>query len=109
MTTLSNAARLATNLATLRQYLQLKFYPDIFSRPPDIADDDDTWLISPVDRALRLHDEFVTFCGERQADWYSIYIQELRAFFAACGETDLIVQLTLREEPVMRHLRRFCQ
>ena len=108
MTSIDTAARLATNLATLRQYLQLKFYPDLFTRPPGVDEYDESWPVSPIDRALRLHDEFVVFCGEHQTDWYNEYVHELNHFFAQCGETPLIVKLTLREEPVMRHLRRFC-
>lgn len=110
MTASDTTARLAVNLATLRQYLQIKFYPDLFRCPPgwDEDDEDSSWPISPIDRALRLHEEFVVFCGERQADWYEAYVVELIALFAACGETALVAHITLREEPVMRHLRRFC-
>lgn len=79
-----------------------------FDEPSEPADDEACAYYTPQQRVLMLHKVFVTICGPRQAEWYWHFIEELIHFFGQCGETELIVQLTLREPRIMAYLRPYC-
>ncbi|ARK10103.1 hypothetical protein A6C57_06980 [Fibrella sp. ES10-3-2-2] len=82
---------------------------DLGFEDPDEKDPEDAFVgYTPVQRVLMMHRLFVIFCGHRQNDWWSDYVAELLHFFGECGETPLILQLTLREPEVMRACRPFC-
>ena len=126
--------RLTANLALLRQYLDQVFYPQLLPQATTTEPDDEQQgnnpfadfnvdlsdfnpcldteaavaYYTPIQRVLMLHRLFVVFCGHRQTNWWDAYIAELLHFFGECGETPLIVQLTLREPEVMQTLRPFC-
>ena len=101
-------SRYENNLTTLKRYLTQIFYPSIFIPSNRVDEVDDSWMLSPAERAILLHREFVVFCGENQTLWWDEYVKQLIYFFGECGESEAVVQQTLREPLVMDYCKPYC-
>ncbi|CCH02067.1 hypothetical protein FAES_4067 [Fibrella aestuarina BUZ 2] len=101
--------RFATNLATLRLYLNDILYPKLLNEHIDdsVQATEATYYLSPVSRAKALHKEFVTFMGEHQNEWYNAYLAELFRFFDLWGESREVALLTLRDPIMLERLEHY--
>jgi hypothetical protein len=84
---------------TLIEYLHEIAYPSLVEEGAE--------AMEFVDLCLWLHDEFMTFLGEGQADWIDTFYSEWVYLNEWLGATKNNAIIALRNPDVMHHLAKF--